>query len=90
MEDLSGEALFEEVQDTLERADAEVSGSLSVLEKAGVEKVELIAQRAVLSQIESLDVSLGAIGAGSFVHSFLGLGPKNDYMQPILTRPQAA
>ena len=81
VEDLSGEALFEEVQDTLDRVDADVAGSLSLLEKAGAEKAELIAQRAVLSQIESLDVSLGAIGAGSFVHSFLGLGPKNDYTQ---------
>ena len=90
VEDLSGEALFEEVQGTLDTVDADVAGSLSVLEKAGAEKAELMAARGALSQIESLDVSLGAIGAGSFVHSFLGLGPKQDYSQLAADIDEAA
>jgi V/A-type H+-transporting ATPase subunit I len=78
---LSGEELFEEVQGMLDTVDADVAQPLAVLEKAGVEKSELVAQRAAFAQIEALDVHLGSIGAGSFVHSVLGLGPKKDYTQ---------
>ncbi len=90
VEDLSGEELFEEVQGMLTTVDADVARPLAVLEKAGVEKSELMAQRAALSQIESLDVQLGAIGTGSFVHSFLGLGPKKDYTQLAADIDEAA
>ena len=81
VEDLSGEELFEEVQGMLDTVDADVAQPLVVLEKAGTEKSELVAQRAAFAQIEALDVHLGSIGAGSFVHSVLGLGSKKDYTQ---------
>ena len=81
VESLHGDALFEEVHSVLGAAEAEIAGPLEVLEKAGAEKTELEALRAAFARIESLEVRLGDIGAGSFVHSFLGLGPKKDYAQ---------
>jgi V/A-type H+-transporting ATPase subunit I len=81
VEDLAGEELFAEVQGVLDTVDADVARPLAMLEKAGAEKTELMAHRAAFAQIEALDVRLGFIGAGSFVHSFLGLGPKKDYAQ---------
>ncbi len=90
VEDLAGEELFEEVQEMLTTVDADVARPLEVLEKAGAEKSELMAQRAALSQIEALDVQLGSIGTGLFVHSFLGLGPQKDYTQLAADIDEAA
>ncbi|MBM4309484.1 MAG: V-type ATP synthase subunit I [Deltaproteobacteria bacterium] len=81
VEDLSGEALFQEVQALLGTADAAVAQPLEMLEKAAAERAELAAQRAAFAQIASLGVRLADIGQGSFVHSFLGLGPAREYTQ---------
>ena len=90
VEDLAGEELFGEVQGMLDTVDADVARPLAVLEKASAETSELVAQRAAFAQIEALDVRLGSIGAGSFVHSLLGLGAKKDYTQLAADIDEAA
>jgi V/A-type H+/Na+-transporting ATPase subunit I len=79
VEDLSGEALFEAVQALLGEVDGASAQPLAALEKAGAERADLISQRAVFEQLVPFAVPLADIGPGPFVHSFLGLAPKQDY-----------
>lgn len=79
IEDLSGEALFEEVAAARASAESLIADPLDTLEKLEGEKSELSIQTEALNRIAALDFSVETLGRGVFVNAVMGISPKKDF-----------
>ena len=79
VEDLSGDELFKEIDSAVSDIDGEVSGPLEKLESMDAEKSELYIQLMTFEKIKEIDLPLGLLSDGPFVHAAIGVSTKKDY-----------